>query len=223
MFDKLVEKLKELVGNRVPPDPSQFNDPVAERTEWSPKKSGGANFCTHRLEQAGPMSVEFRPTVMARMLYGLFFVAGIGVLVMVVYPRLQNGTIEFDMQLIMPAVLGMVFTAVGVALLYYGGRKIVFDRRRGYFWKGHKAPDLYRPGAGSKSAVALGDIHALQIISEFCRGSKGSSYYSYELNLVLEDASRINVVDHGAINKLRDDADKLAQFLGKPVWDATKK
>jgi hypothetical protein len=38
---------------------------------------------------------------------------------------------------------------------------------------------------------------------------------------VLEDAGRVNVVDHGSIDKLRQDAGKLAQFPGKPVWDAT--
>jgi len=38
--------------------------------------------------------------------------------------------------------------------------------------------------------------------------------------LVLNDASRINVIDHGNIKKLREDGQKLAEFLGKPLWDA---
>jgi hypothetical protein len=223
MFKKLAEKLKELAGNRVPVNPSQFDDPVAEKTEWNPKKGGGANFCTHRLAETGAMCVEFQPTVMARIFYGLFFVLGLGMLAVVSYTRLQRWDAPLDVDFILPAVFGVVFTFVGVALLYYGGRKIVFDKRRGYFWKGRKAPDLYRPGGKSESAAALDDIHAIQIVSEFCSGSKGSSYYSYELNLVLNDAGRINVVDHGSIKKLREDADRLAQFLDRPVWDATKR
>ncbi len=49
-----------------------------------------------------------------------------------------------------------------------------------------------------------------------------SSYYSYELNLVLDDGSRINVVDHGNLDRLRGDAQTLSRFLDKPVWDATQ-
>ena len=54
----------------------------------------------------------------------------------------------------------------------------------------------------------------------FISGSK-SSYYSYELNLVLHDGSRINVVDQGNLKRLRSDANAFSQFLDKPVWDAT--
>jgi hypothetical protein len=56
-------------------------------------------------------------------------------------------------------------------------------------------------------------------LTEYVSGNK-SSYYSYELNLVLDDGSRINVVDHGNLERLRSDAQTLSQFLGKPVWDA---
>ena len=71
------------------------------------------------------------------------------------------------------------------------------------------------------SSAPLSSIHALQLLSEFVSGSK-SSYYSYELNLVLNDGSRINVVDHGNLERLRSDASALSRFLDKPVWDATR-
>ena len=52
--------------------------------------------------------------------------------------------------------------------------------------------------------------------------SGGSSrYYSYELNLVLKDGTRLNVVDHGGKSLLNANAETLAQFLNVPVWDAT--
>ena len=46
--------------------------------------------------------------------------------------------------------------------------------------------------------------------------------HRYELNPVLNDGSRINVVDHGNLERLRGDAITLSQFLDKPVWDATR-
>ena len=61
----------------------------------------------------------------------------------------------------------------------------------------------------------------MQLLSKFVSGSK-SSYYSYELNLVLNDGRRINVVDHGDLKRLRSDVKTLSQFLDKPVWDATR-
>jgi hypothetical protein len=73
---------------------------------------------------------------------------------------------------------------------------------------------------GHGETTALGEIHALQLISEHCT-SDNSSYYSYELNLVLADGRRINVVDHGNRATLYSDADSLAAFLGVPIWDAT--
>ena len=57
------------------------------------------------------------------------------------------------------------------------------------------------------------------MIREYVRGSE-SSYYSYELNLICSDGSRINIVDHGALRKLREDAALLAEYLSIPVWDA---
>ena len=56
-----------------------------------------------------------------------------------------------------------------------------------------------------------------------CPNTSGNknSYYSYELNLVLEDGSRVNVVDQGNLKRLRSDAQTLSRFLDKPVWDAT--
>ena len=39
-------------------------------------------------------------------------------------------------------------------------------------------------------------------IRERCT-SRNSSYYSYELNLVLDDGSRLNGVDHGNLERLR--------------------
>ncbi len=59
------------------------------------------------------------------------------------------------------------------------------------------------------SSALLSSILALQLLSEFVSGSK-STYYSYELNLILNDGSCINVVDHGNRERLRGDASTLS-------------
>ncbi|WP_250656959.1 hypothetical protein [Alkalimarinus coralli] len=73
-----------------------------------------------------------------------------------------------------------------------------------------------------KDAVRLADIQALQLLSERCTSSgNGSrrSYYSYELNLILNDGKRINVMDHGNKAALVEDAKVISIFLDVPVWD----
>ena len=71
-------------------------------------------------------------------------------------------------------------------------------------------PDLFTP---------INDIHALQIIPEYIRSDK-NSYYSYELNLIFRDGSRENVIDHGNLDCIREDAKKVSQFINRPIWDA---
>jgi len=115
--------------------------------------------------------------------------------------------------------MGVLIATVGGYLLYVSTVPIVFDRRRRFFWKGRKAPDEVVEKSSLAHFAPLEDIHALQLIPEYFRSPKGS-FYSYELNLILNDGRRINVVDHGDQNKLREDAETLSGFLEKPVWDA---
>jgi hypothetical protein len=56
------------------------------------------------------------------------------------------------------------------------------------------------------------------VIAERVSGNK-SSYLSYELNLVLSDGRRINVIDHGDKIKILVDAHDLAEFLDIPIWN----
>ncbi|WP_339137438.1 MAG: hypothetical protein WGN25_05270 [Candidatus Electrothrix sp. GW3-4] len=46
--------------------------------------------------------------------------------------------------------------------------------------------------------------------------------YSYEIDLILKDGTRINAMGHGKKSKIQEDAKILAEFLGKPLWDASE-
>jgi len=219
MFRKLVQKLRGLVGDRSTFDPSGLDDPIAMQTDWTPARGGGASFRTHKLVEVNSDRLEFRASIGAKLFYLIFFLAGMGVLIGFSASRLSSGEFSFDVATSMPMLLGLVFAIVGGCMLYFGTAPIVFDKRKGCFWKGRKAPDAVLNRKDLKHYAELEEIHALQIISEHCRGDK-SSYYSYELNLVFKNGKRINVVDHGNQDKLREDAGRLSAFLEKPVWDA---
>ena len=219
MFKKLLQKLQSLASHHSTFDPSLLDDPIAMQTDWSPLKGGGANFRTRKLVEASFNRLEFRATVGAKLFCLVFLLLGVGVLIGFSGSKLSSEGFSFDMHTIIPLLVGLTFAVTGSCLLYFGTVPIVFDRQRGFFWKGREAPDEVFSKRAPKYCARLHDIHALQLISEYCRGNK-NSYYSYELNIVLENGKRINVVDHGNQNKLREDTARLSAFLGKPVWDA---
>ena len=219
MLKKLLAKIKSLSKSREPLDPSTFNDPVAETTDWMPLKGGGASFCTRRLTEAGAQRLEFKAVLGAKAFYLVFLFTGIGVLVLFAGTLLEKGMSNFGLEDIFLLLFGCIFGTAGGCLYYFGTKPIVFDKQNGYFWKGKREPRQVINIDSIKTLAKLDDIHALQLISEYCT-SDDSSYYSYELNLILKDAERINVVDHGKLDKIREDAKKLADFLEKPVWDA---
>lgn len=195
---------------REPFEPGSLGDPVAKTTEWTPCKRGGSNFCTHVLVRRGPGRVAFRPTVGAIFFYVLFLAFGVFALVFgLAAASAKNGNAGPFLVLL---VFGLVFGGVGVSMTWSGTRPIVFDRTIGMFWKGWGTPQQ-----GKGTYVQLGDVHALQVISEYCASKH--SFYSYELNLVLADGSRMNVVDHGDLARIRQDGAVLADFLGLPLWD----
>ena len=103
-------------------------------------------------------------------------------------------------------------------MFYSMSKPVVFDKRSGLFWKSWKNPEEMGFPETLYNCTELGEIHALQLVSEYWEGDK-SSFYSYELNLVLHDGSRTNVVDHGDLAQLRQDAKTLSEFLGIPLWD----
>ena len=196
----------------------RLDDPVAAQTEWVPVCQGGANFCTHKLVQVSPGRVEFRPTAQGPLIPVLFLLSGLGALAFGVYGLVNDvGAGPF---IAIPLVVGCAFAALGGALFWFMTRRAAFDQQAGCFWKGGSTPVRYSVADAEygKNAVPLAQIHAVQLIPKLI---EDEDYYSYELNLVVKDGSRVNVVDHGDLARIRQDARQLAQFLNVPIWDAT--
>ena len=216
----MLKRLFGSVSERIDDAPNEWaDDPVAQKTGWSPEKAGGANFRIHRLESLGATRMEFRMTLGAKLFCWLFIGMGVGVPLIIISRAMQEPHTE-PSSLLFVASVGIVFAVIGFTMQYLMGRARVFDKASGRFWRGAKEPDRTRPRGEGDSCLALDHIYALQLLPEFVHGNK-SSYYSYELNLVLGDGRRVNVTDHGSLRTLRDDARTLARFLGVPVWDAT--
>ena len=208
----------------MPVNTNQFNDPVAATTDWTPLAGGGASFCSHRLVQARPGRMVFRPTRGAKAFAGIFLAVGALVLAAMVC---SIGRESWGLLAVL-FLAGLAFLAMGALVLWKLGRPATFDLLLGFYWKGRSLPNPPPGDVLWTQSVRLDDVHALQIVSEEHQAESSSertdrqkrTYRSYELNLILNDATRVNVIDHGHHEALRHDAQTLAKFLNVPLWDA---
>jgi len=201
-------------------DASRFNDPMALQIEWTPAKPGGSSFRTHKLVKDGYNIIRFEPTIGARIFSGIFVITGVGVMILGAFGIFSETGSAAVSDFLFFIPFGLIFAGAGGFIYYKYSKPIVFDKLTGNYWKGFKEPDHNVVISPDKNSCRLSDIHAIQLLSEYIKSDK-SSYYSYELNLVLNDGTRLNVIDHGNKNSIREDALILSNYLGKPVWDAT--
>ena len=181
-------------------DLGAFGNEIAFKTSWEPLVGGGTNFCTHRVQKNASLDGDifvFKTTIQAY-LFAISFVA-LGAVF-----AIASAAGEFDDKI---GLMGLGVLAFGCWYLWSLRQKESrFDRYSSELTQGKKSFDLR-------------NAEAIQLIREYVRGDE-SSYYSYELNLICSDGSRMNIVDHGALRKLREDSALLAEYLSIPVWDA---
>ena len=178
-------------------DLESFEDELAFRISWDPLVGGGTNFCTHRLQKTSGLmnnSIEFKPTFIAYLVSISFAVIGLIAI-------LSSGSSGSG------ALIALAPLGVGLwSLRDLVKQKSSFSSSSRVFCKNTKS-------------CGFDNICAIQLLREYVSGNK-NSYYSYELNLVCINGERINIVDHGALHAIREDASILADYLSVPVWDA---
>jgi len=193
-------------------DPSRFNDPLALRIDWTPAKKGGTNIEIQRLEpnESGGMHFVAAPMTLVMgwmcLLLGVVTIAAMGPF------SIEDGipTLNLYKKPLIALCGGLAFIAIGKWTLHVANLRNEFNTISGHYIQGKQQP------------LRLSEIHALQLLGERVRGYE-HWFNSYELNLVLRSGQRINVVDHGNLDRLYSDAKNLARLLDKPLWDVTAK
>ncbi len=213
-FKSFIEKLTK-GATPVPVDTSIFNDPLADKTPWTPQARGGASFKTRTLKKISSSELHYKGST-GGLVFALIFTIMPLIIIVGVFSSGFFG-INNDIKFFM--IFFLIFPAVGFYLLYKHLQPVVLDKRSGYFYKSFKKPVNSLQRSTKKNQIKLKTIAALQVISEYVKTDK-SSYTSYELNFVFEDGSRYNVVDHAKYEAIREDAIVISEFLGVPYWDA---
>jgi hypothetical protein len=206
-------------------DTSRFNDPIADKTKWGPAMPGGANYRTRKLIQVNDNRIEFRSGC-TRKLFGIIFIF-LGLVVGGLFAMLLVVDEFRTLATYFAVAAGLLFVVIGIVINRIGNIPIVFDKESGYYWHSRKDPKNVVNLHDFKNLYPLDQIHAIQLIAERMSGSSTSStgsyssgsYSSFEINLVLKDANRVNVIDHGDLKQIYIDAEQLSLFLNIPVWN----
>ncbi len=192
-------------------DPHKFNDPIALKTSWRPQSNNGLKMRNMRLRIVSDDRVEFEMTPMALLGPTIFMVATILLVLGILALNTPIGSFAFNLL----AVLALSCFTVAAAMIRNDLVPRQFDKELGYFWIG-EPESAFEDGKFVGKGCHLSEIHAVQLI-------QGSLRYdiNYEVNLVLENGRRINLIGHINRTALYDDAQELARFLRVPMWDAT--
>ena len=218
--DKIQTALEGLMKKSPDFDPSVFQSSLAQQTSWEPLKPGGTNVDTHELKEIHSGQFQFVLKKKAK-LFPFFFVVP-GLLFGGVFPLgllIENG---WNPGVLITFLLGAMLGGVGFGILYKWSTPIVLDFDRGVFYRGRAG---LRNLKGNQDHCLLKEVGGLQILAEHITSSSGNSthhsFRSYELNFVLNDGSRHNLVDHGKLETIQENAHELSCLLKIPVWDKT--
>lgn len=119
-------------------------------------------------------------------------------------------------------ILFFLFPIGVMTALLFSTQEKIFDFEEGFYYplsyKNRLKDYLNHP---EKDIIPLREIYALQIARERIK-SGNKNYYSYELNLILKDKKRVNVLDHKDIEQIKKDAHELSIALGIKIYDITE-
>jgi hypothetical protein len=222
LFERIGKSNRNTIADKI----ESFNDPFAKKIEWSSIAWLRVCYRNRKLLKTQNGSILFIPSV-AAVLFPMPFIIMGGFLLWkfsLLHPTIDAvvlhpiNTIRHYIHLL-PRLLssnmvwghlfGLVFLLMGLSILFYSLRPIVFN----------KTNRRYSKGYWSKKAVSFNDIHAIQIITN--AGNGPDSPTIYELNLALRNKNRIHVFGHPNQKAIIKDAAELSQILFVPVWDIT--
>lgn len=192
----------------------QFGDSFADNIDWHPLTPGGSTYQTHTLERTSEDTLILHPVKSLR--WAPWFVLGF-------IPIAGGIPFAFFTPLISLPILvacALVLSIVAWRLLQQQLKTHQFNTTEGSIWTGTSTTASIAKATQRPDYLSLSDVHALQIVCEYVKSNDLSGpFLSYELNLVLNDKNRRNLMDHHDLSDLRHDAQQLADALKVPLWD----
>lgn len=182
---------------------------MPEAMDSTPLRAGAANFRTHDVSADSPMLFRLKPTLGNLLFGGLFVLVGAGG---IAFGLTQKG----PAQILVPAFSSIFFLS-GIAMLLFVLR-VEFDRAAGRM----RVRQFSWPPTLDWQEWPLSAIRGVQLLDGGQhRGSKGRSYFTYQLNIVLNDREcpRMCLSNNPDGGWAAAAGAELARFLGVPFQD----
>jgi hypothetical protein len=209
MLQEILQKLQDEQGRALETlnsEIARLNDDVATKTEWTHLPVVATNFETVKLVDVPGYGLKFKPAFLETLFNLLFLVPGLYTAYSFAAKPLADGE-PWNKNITVGLVVGCVFTGLGLWMYASARRDRGFSLGTGAFVMG---------GGG---AVPFDTIHALQLICYRSTGNKRSSFKNYQINLVLNDATRVHVANYASVLNARAHLGQIAGYISKPAWD----
>lgn len=214
-----------------------FNHPLAGKTEWTPLGDIGSSYRNSKLtfrKNKIKVTTLFQHYLIIFMLILMPSLQLAWVFTTTIIPGLEGEPFKSRLTIYITnfsEVASFIVAKIAVfiiAILFIVGARItirrivtprVFDKKIGFYYRGKlpkgKTPENHKVLDSCK----FEDIAAVQVIEHEYKAMR--NFYMYETNLVLKDSSRIHVLKHGDEFSSSGEAQKLADILNVPLWDAS--
>ncbi len=191
-------------------DPSVLNDEIASKTDWKSISGTSTNFNSRKLKLESSFKLIYSPSIQTYIV--VFFIGIFVAFIPTVVTLLLIG------KLVKVTLFGFVLIYVSfiIACLFltrYIFKPRVFDKYEGWYYVGQNFCE-------KNKRCRLDSILAIQLVSHWVwsNNTDRKSHYC-QMNLVLNDTTRISILTIRSLSTVRRDAEIIARFLNIPVWD----
>ncbi len=207
---------------------NSIDDEIVKNSSFLPLKRGWTNIKSHDLIIENNWNYLFQVKWFFPILFLAMFSVPIIMTLIIIGSELYNTNFQIhsDMvgEFLWPILISIIFLFPAWILFYFLYRSYLFDFQNWYFYDTiytQKLFEFLRDEKYKNKIISLKEIQALQIISERMHG-KNTTYTSYELNMILKNSSRVNIIDHWNLEEIRKNASELANKLWVKVYDITE-
>jgi hypothetical protein len=206
------EKLKEYIAS--------IDDQIVKNWGFQALKKWWFSTSTHVLKEDNFWNYLFQINSFIKLFFLLYIISPV-----IYFVFFFSHTDFLNQILVFENFLFLLVFPAGIIMYFFLFKSYIFDFWNWYFYEKRFQKNLFKYVNDSKyqnKIIPLNNIHALQLLGETVSwGKNNSSYISYELNLILKDSSRINVIDHWDLEQIKEDAKKIAEKLKIKLYDIT--
>lgn len=202
---------------------SSINEEIVKNSSFIPLKRGWTNIKSHDLIIENNWNYLFKVKwFFPEVFLGIFFTPIITTIIILYSKNFEVNNMFWEFLWLI--IYSIIFSWLAWLIFYSLHRSYIFDFQNWYFYDTiytQKLFEFLRDEKYKNKIISLKEIQALQIISERVHG-KNTTYTSYELNMILKNSSRVNIIDHWNLEEIRKNASELANKLWVKVYDITE-